>query len=330
MLPWASRRAACIVVALSAVSSSVLSHTANAQEAPLRCVAFSPYIAGYDPDDNRHPPPQVIDTLLDQARAATGLNCIQTYGVLHGLDYIFDAAAARGMKVIAIIWLNDLPAVNDASISKGIEVALKHPVTIARVSCGSEVRRRLGPTAAEPIIQNCLTRLRAAKVTQPLTAIDTWWEWCNRSWPCQVRPLSSEVNWIGINVFPWWEDRHSELFPCTTAADADEFHIARLQNVSLRYPGTHVVLTEFGWPAGPDGYTEPNETTGQRCGVASESNQRDVFDATLARLAALGLWGTAFGAVREPWKARPEGPVGPYWGLIGGMPRPPTNLRIVR
>jgi hypothetical protein len=44
---------------------------------------------------------------------------------------------------------------------------------------------------------------------------------------------------------------------------------------------------------------------------ASEDNQRAVFEATLARLTALHLWGMAFAAVREPWKARPEGPVGP-------------------
>jgi len=90
------------------------------------------------------------------------------------------------------------------------------------------------------------------------------------------------------------------------------------------------VLTEFGWPAGPNGYTEANEKTGQRCGVAGEDNQRDVFEATLARLTALNLWGTTFAAVREPWKARSEGAVGSYWGLIGGAPRPPANLRIVR
>lgn len=330
MVPKSALRATCLLAAAVAVALPVLSRVASAQELPLRCVAFSPYAAGYDAEFGPHPPPHVIDALLDQARGSTGLNCIQTYGVLNGLDYAFHAAAARGMKVIAIIWLNDLAAVNDASIAKGIEVARAHTGTIVRVSCGSEVRTRLGPAVAEPIVQNCLTRLRAAGVTQPLTAIDTWWEWCNRAWPCQVRAISTQVDWIGINVFPWWENRYSGLFPCTTAAEADEFHIARLQDVSARYPSRHIVLTEFGWPAGPNGYSEANERTGQRCGVASEDNQRDVFEATIERLTALNFWGTAFAAVREPWKARPEGPVGPYWGLIGGAPRRPGNLRIVR
>ena len=327
MLHRALRSAAWFLLLL-VTSSPILCRTAAAQDAPLRCVAFSPYAAGYDPEVGPHPPPQVIDTLLDAARGATGLNCIQTYGVLNGLDHVFDAAAARDMKVIAIVWLDALADVNETSIAKGIEVALKHPRTIVRLSCGSEVRLRLGAAVAEPIIQHCLERLRAAKVTQPLTAIDTWWEWCNGAWPCQVRALSAHVDWIGINVFPWWENRYSGLFPCTAAAEAAGFHIARLRDVSSRYPGQHVVLTEFGWPAGPAGHTEANQYTQQRCGVASERNQRDVFEATVARLGALGLWGTAFEAIREPWKAKRESPVGPYWGLVGGLPGPPSNLRI--
>jgi hypothetical protein len=47
--------------------------------------------------------------------------------VLNGLEYVFDAAAARGVKAIAIIWLDASPAVNEASIAKGIDVALEHP-----------------------------------------------------------------------------------------------------------------------------------------------------------------------------------------------------------
>ena len=90
------------------------------------------------------------------------------------------------------------------------------------------------------------------------------------------------------------------------------------------------MLAEFGWPSGKYCYTGTHEEKGYRCGVASEDNQRDVFEATLARLTALSPWGTAFAAVREPWKARPQGPVCPYWSLAGGAPRGPANLRIIR
>ena len=48
------------------------------------------------------------------------------------------------------------------------------------------------------------------------------------------------------------------------------------------------MLTEFGWPAGPNGFTETNQFTGQHCGIASEANQRVVLEGTIARLNQLG------------------------------------------
>src|SRR5678816_1065973 len=65
--------------------------------AGARCVAFSPYVDGYNPSTGPHPPPAVIDSELDRA-VAYGLNCIETYGVLNGLDYTFAAAQRRNMK----------------------------------------------------------------------------------------------------------------------------------------------------------------------------------------------------------------------------------------
>ena len=151
----------------------------------LRCVAFSPYVSGYDPNTGPHPPPELIDTLLEGVVQRLGFRCILTYGMLNGLDHTFAAAQTLGIKVIAIIWLDSDPAVNTASIAAGIAAAQHYPETIVRLSCGSEVRTRLGFAAAEPIIRDCITRVRDAGVAQPLTSIDTWWNWCNETWPCQ-------------------------------------------------------------------------------------------------------------------------------------------------
>jgi exo-beta-1,3-glucanase (GH17 family) len=285
---------------------------------PLRCLAFSPYVAGYDPDNGPHPPPALIDELLDRVVYQAGFRCIMIYGVLNGLDYIFQAAEARGIKVIEIIWLDTDPAVNAASTSLGIQKAQDYPNTIIRVACGSEVRVRHGAAVAQPIVQGCIDQARAASVTQPVGSIDTWWGWCNESSPCQQWGLASEVDWIGINVFPWWENKYSGIYPCTTAAQAADFHIARLQELTARYPDKEVIMTEFGWPAGPDGYTEQNENRGQSCGVASEANQRLVIESTLRKLDALGLPGVVFEGFKEPWKARPEPPIGPHWGVCAG------------
>jgi len=287
-------------------------------EQPLRCVAFGPYLGDLDPDFGPHPTHSQIDALFDALISQTRFRCILTYGVLNGLDYTFQSAQERGIKVIAIIWLGTDVPTNDASIAAGIQAAKAYPDTIVRLSCGSEFRTRYGG-GFDYIIRDCIDRLREAGVTQPITSIETWWEWCARSRPCQQWDLSADVDWIGINVFPWWENKYSGLFPCTAAADAAEFHIARLMEVSARYPGKDVVLTEFGWPAGPDGYSETNQYTGQQCGVASEDNQHLVVEETLAKLDELGLDGVLFEAFREgEWKRRNEGPVGVFWGICEG------------
>lgn len=310
-----------LILGLSTADSPPhLAPVGNAEAEVLRCVAFSPYVAGYDPEFGPHPPPSLIDTLLDVVVNQAGFRCIMTHGVLNGLDYTFEAAKSRGVKVIAIVWLDRDTSVNEASITLGIQKASQYPDTIIRISCGSEVRLRHGVTVAEPIIRNCIQRFKTAGVTQPIGYIDTWWEWCNAAWPCQQWTLANDVDWIGINVFPWWENKYSGLFTCTAASQAPDFHITRFQDLIARYPQKEVLLTEFGWPACPEGYSETNQYTGERCGVASEANQFLVVEGTLSKLEQLGLPGVVFEAFREPWKARKEGPVGPCWGICEETP----------
>ncbi|MCS7259967.1 MAG: exo-beta-1,3-glucanase [Anaerolineae bacterium] len=254
-----------------------------------------------------------------------------SHGVLNGLEHIFDAARQRGLKVIAIIWLDADAPVDNASIAKGIEEALQHPDTILRISCGSELRLRVGTAVAEPVIRDCLQRFRNAGVSQPLGYIDTWWEWCNAAWPCQEWDLADAVDWIGINVFPWWENKYSELFPCIPAEQVADFHTARLRDLMNRYPEKEVLLTEFGWPACPERYSETNQHTGQQCGVAGETKQRLVIEDTLIQLEQANLPGIVFEAFREPWKLGTEGVVGPCWGICDESPpyrcRFPYGLR---
>jgi exo-beta-1,3-glucanase (GH17 family) len=276
-------------------------------------------VSGYDPDFGPHPSPELIGQLLDALIAQTPFRCIMTYGMLNGLDATFAAAQTRGLKVTAIIWLDTDAAVNANSIALGIEKAKQYPNTITRLSCGSEVRTRHGAAIAEPIIHDCITQVKTAGVVQPLTSIDTWWQYCNESINCQPRAIAAELDWIGVNIFPWWEDKYSGLYPCTSAAQAADFHIARLQGVMALYPGKEVVPTELGWPALPSGYTETNIYTGQQCGVASQANQSLVVQQTLAKLIEDGYPGTIFSAFREPYKARVEGPEGPGWGICEGV-----------
>ena len=285
---------------------------------PLRCLAFSPYVSGYDPDYGPHPTPAVIDQLLDVVVNDAGFRCIMTYSSLNGLDYVFEAARKRGVKVISIIWLDDDPAVNRASIAIGITSAKAYADTIVRVSCGSEVRVRNGAAFAQTVVADCLAQARAAGVPQPLSSIDTWWGWCDEQSPCKTWGLSKTVDWIGINVFPWWENKHSGLAPCTDAAGAAAFHLERIDDIRKRYPGKEIIMTEFGWPTGPQGYRQTNQHTGKACDMASKDNQRHILESTLSALDERGLSAVVFEAFNESWKGRHEGPASDYWGICEG------------
>ncbi|MDD5461034.1 MAG: exo-beta-1,3-glucanase [Methylococcales bacterium] len=285
----------------------------------LQCAAFSPYVGKLSPDYGAHPSPELINTLLDTLIKETPFRCIMTYGVLNGLDAIFKAAKARHIKVIAILWLDNDIAVNSQSISKGIEVAKAFPKTIIKLSCGSELRTRHG-YAFDGEITRCIDALREAGVTQPITTIDTWWEWCNRSLTCAQTSFAAKVDWVGINIFPWWENKFSGIHTCTPAEKAADFHIARLEDIHRAYPGKEVIVTEFGWPNGPEGGTEVNPKTGEHCGIATQKNQTLVVQSTFKKLAKK-LWsGVVFEAFSENWKPDKEGDFGRFWGICQGDP----------
>jgi hypothetical protein len=56
-----------------------------------RCIAwrFHRMSGHYSPLTGPHPPPRVIDQLLDNLIARTDYRCIMTFGVLNGLDHVF-------------------------------------------------------------------------------------------------------------------------------------------------------------------------------------------------------------------------------------------------
>ncbi len=318
----------CLLLALNAGNLSAARQNSKQHSAvsaqknvgkAMQCVAFSPYVGELNPNWGSNPPPQIIDTLLDKIVKDTPFRCIMTYGVLNGLDYTFTAAKVRNLKVIAILWLDKDTEVNSQSISRGIALAREFPETITKLSCGSEVRTRHG-TTLDSEISRCITAMRESKITQPVTTIDTWWEWCNRSRPCNPTGFEASVDWIGVNIFPWWENKFASTHTCTPANKAADFHIARLEEIRRTYPGKDVVLTEFGWPNGPEGTTEINNRTGEKCGVASAKNQSMVIKSTLKKLAAKNWSGIVFEAFSETWKPKDEGNFGSYWGICQGQP----------
>lgn len=283
----------------------------------LQCAAFSPYVGKLSPDYGGAPSKELINELLDKLIEQTPFRCIMTYGVLNGLDAIFASAEKRKIKVIAILWIDKDIDINSQSISKGIDVAKAYPDTIIKLSCGSEVRTRHG-NKFDGEITRCIDSLHKAGVKQPVTTIDIWWEWCNRSTPCQQTSFTNSVDWIGTNIFPWWENKNSALYPCIPAEKAADFHIARLEEIRKTYPKKDVIVTEFGWPNAPDGGTETNTHTGQHCGISNSNNQKMVVQDTFKKLAERNWSGVVFEAFSENWKPSNEGDFGGSWGICRG------------
>ncbi|MDD5274201.1 MAG: exo-beta-1,3-glucanase, partial [Methylovulum sp.] len=101
---------------------------------------------------------------------------------------------------------------------------------------------------------------------------------------------------------------------------AADFHLARLHEVRTANPGKEVIITEFGWPNGPEQTFATNSKTGQQCGIASAANQAVVVQSTFKRLAQEHFSGVVFEAFSEDWKPSNEGNFGNYWGLCQGQP----------
>ena len=297
---------------------TILSSKPTVAEA-MQCAAFSPYVGELTPSYGPPPSKELIETLLDQLIAQTPYRCIMTYGVMDGLEQIFPAAEARQLKVISIIWLDNDVVTNTRSIANGIEMAKAYPYTIIKLSCGSEVRTRHNKKFDGEILR-CMDSLRSAGVSQPITTIDTWWEWCDRKAKCRKNAFANKVDWIGTNIFPWWENKFSGVHPCTTAEQAADYHINRLTDLHKAYPGKEIIVTEFGWPNGPEGGSEINDHTGQHCGIANKANQSLFVQTTFKKLAEKKWSGVVFEAFSEIWKPGSESLFGSYWGVCQGEP----------
>ncbi len=173
--------------------------------------AFIVYPFSFSSDWGPHPTPELIDMLLDVIVTQTNYTCIQTYGVLNNLNYTFEAAKVRGLKVIAVIWLQpNETAINNESIQIGIDMAHKYNDTIIAISCGSELRVRYTKTVANSLIIDCIRQVKAARIPQPVTSNDYYWFWCEAQQPC--RPwleVMNLVDYIAVNVFAWWDNLHA-------------------------------------------------------------------------------------------------------------------------
>ncbi len=257
----------------------------------LFCVSYAPFHGRQTPlDPTTRIPPSQIDADLAQLSGMT--DCIRTYSVHLGLDYVPQAARKYGLRVMLGLWLSSHPDRNEFQIARGIELVREFPDVIRAVIVGNEVllRGEISPAA----LAETLRRVKE-QVDKPVTYADVWEFWLRH------RDLSPAVNFVTIHILPYWED---DPIAAERAAD----HVAAIRRrAAAQFPGKEIVIGETGWPS-----------AGRMRGGAlpSPANQARVLHDVLARGKRDNFQVNLIEAYDQPWKRYLEGTVGGHWGLI--------------
>lgn len=246
-----------------------------------------------------------------------------------------DASHAHGLWV-SPQHHHPLPAPPASQIDSGIYLAKQFPDTVVGISCGSEVRLRWYAGVANREVAECIRRVRAAGVVQPVGSQATWVEWCDEAFlnepsfghpPCRRwEPIASLVDVLFVTSYAFWENRApTARFPCILPHTSAAFHVETLRNVASTYPDKLVILSEFGWPGGDGGVETLDELSERKCRDVGGSrvgavHQDTVARTTLCRCAQEGLSCILFSSHKEPWKLAVEGGAASHWGFCDADP----------
>jgi exo-beta-1,3-glucanase (GH17 family) len=287
------------------------------------CISFSPFVDNLNPNYGSIPSESLIQTLLNTLISQTSYRCIHIYDLSGPYSTIVQVAESLGLKVLANVYISSSTfAINN--VSGAISTAVAYPNTLLGISCGSEIiYESNNPTGSRSAVASCISQFRAGGVTQPIGYIDVFTGWCGGSeYPCTnfYTDLESIVDFIGVDMFPWWSNTYSRMFPCEPASNAVNqtfFSYYALKRVASK----PVLITEFGWPGsgGGDIISQANVYTGQQCGVANPTLQQQINQQTINECAANGIACSLFEAFNEAWKGNGNsGDVNNFWGICSG------------
>ncbi|MEX2616260.1 MAG: glycosyltransferase [Alphaproteobacteria bacterium] len=260
---------------------------------PLAGLSYSPYGAGQDPTDGDMPTPESIGRDLDLLRGQTAT--LRTYSVDGTLRDIPALAAERGIGVMPGAWIGPDRERNRRETDNLIAIA-RNDSNVRRVLVGNETLLRKDMSADALIAE--IERVRS-RIRKPVSTAETWDIWLANP------ALAAAVDFIGVQVLPYWEG--------IAAEEAVGYTFARLAEIEAAYPGKPVVLTETGWPS--MGRTIRQAEAGR---IAQATFLRRFANAAAAR----NLDYFIIEAFDQPWKIGPEGLAGGYWGLFDADRQP--------
>ena len=257
----------------------------------LYCVSYAPFRGSQNPlvEGTRVPPEQIEQ---DIALLAKYTDCVRTYSVDDGLDYVLQSARRHGLKVLHGVWVSGDPEKTRRQVATSVAYAKAYPDVIKAIVVGNEVLLRGEMTAADLI---AVIRDIKAQVPMPVTYADVWEFWLRHP------DVQNAVDFVTIHVLPYWED-----FPIPASRAAA--HLAAIRKkVAAAFPNKEIVIGEFGWPSAGRMREDARP---------SRSNQARAVIDTLALAQRENIKVNIIEAFDQPWKRALEGAVGGYWGVI--------------
>jgi exo-beta-1,3-glucanase (GH17 family) len=257
---------------------------------PFPSVSFAPFRRGQSPISKEYPPPAQIDVdLKSLVGVAKG---VRTYTSREGMEIVPELGRKYGIEVTHSAWLGKKLDVNAAEVDNLIKAANDYPDSIKRVIVGNEVLLRQDLKPDELIAY--IRKVRAA-VKQPVSYADVW------AFYLRYPEVANEVDFITIHILPYWEDE-----PIGVEGAAE--HIVKIYRMMQeKFPGKPILIGEAGWP-----------TKGRNRGPAAVNMESAAkFVRTLAKVSKEnGFDYNVVEAFDQPWKAKLEGTVGAFWGVV--------------
>jgi exo-beta-1,3-glucanase (GH17 family)/cellulose synthase/poly-beta-1,6-N-acetylglucosamine synthase-like glycosyltransferase len=327
------------VVAVACLHAGVWAFSRDVVGAPsvreqLASVSYNPFDGcASDSDKNRRCAPEQIRS--DLKAIAPYTRTVRTYTATRGVELVPAIAQEFGLRVSLGIWLDKDAERNDREILSVLALARKHR-NIDSIVVGNETIYRDDQIPLPNLRLNeqdadNLLREEARRISEAQTADDKKWANDENNVRRLIRliqrvkretglpvttgeihsvwsyhpSLASAVDFIGAHVLPYWNG-----IPDHLAVD----HTVQIYNqLRQAYPGKRVVISEFGWPSA--GYNRHDA-------VPDALGQAQVLRSFVSRAEAMGIDYNIIEAYDQPWKARTEGGVGPYWGFFDTTRQP--------
>jgi exo-beta-1,3-glucanase (GH17 family)/cellulose synthase/poly-beta-1,6-N-acetylglucosamine synthase-like glycosyltransferase len=281
-------------------------HEAEAWTGEIVGFSYSPFRLGQDPTKGAFPSQEQIED--DLTLLSGTVQAIRTYSVIRGQENIPEIAIRHGLSVAAGAWIDADLKRNEEEVQNLIKIAPKR--NVVRVLVGNEVLLR-----NDIPVEDLIAYIRQVKksVWKPVSTAEPPHIWLKHP------ELVKEVDYIGVQILPYWEG-----IPVDRAVEAV---FERLDELHKAYPDKPVVITEVGWPSRGKiiprkpypGIPEAELSTEA---VPSLVNQATFLREFLNRARAEDITYYVMEAFDQPWKASDEGAAGSYWGIYNAERQP--------